>query len=305
MNGKRWQVFSGFLFPQLLGILLIWLTDQLISRSPGKTGEIALSVFVIIPLLMGMLSAFCWRKLGTSPFNPIGWSIGNTAAAIGVSAVWMREGVICLIIVSPLLLTFMLAGTMLGCRLFEKPNRLSACLIPTLLLIWIADARTPRHHEATVTDTLVVRAPAKEIWKHVLEVPPMTPSRHWLFRLGMPSPVYTKVEQAQVGGRRFCVFEGGLVLDERITVLKQDKELAFDIVGQPPHPEILGHLTLTSGRIVLHENGDGTTTMTGTSGYQLHVYPAWYYQLWSDELCREVHRSVMGHLKLLAEASPK
>jgi hypothetical protein len=302
MNSRRWQIISGFALPQLLGMLLMTLTGLLLRGVPGRQAEIVFSVFVIIPLLMGMLSAYCWRKLGATLSHYYLWSLYNTILAIVVSGFWMREGVICLIIVSPLLFTFILGGALGARGMFERPNGLNAWVVPVLLAVWIVDTRTPHHHSATVTDTLVVRAPASEIWKHVLEVPQLPPSRHWLFRLGMPSPAYTKVEEAEVGGRRLCVFEGDLVLDERITVLKPDKELAFDIVGQPAHPEILGHLTLTSGRIVLQENGDGTTTMTGTSSYQLHVYPAWYYQLWSDELCREVHRSVMGHLKTLAEA---
>ncbi len=31
------------------------------------------------------------------------------------------------------------------------------------------------------------------------------------------------------------------------------------------------------------------------------VYPSWYYNLWAEDITREVHLLVMNHIKSLAE----
>src|SRR5205823_12847157 len=125
---------------------------------------------------------------------------------------------------------------------------------------------------------------------------------YWLFRLGMPQPVRTTVAAPAVGARRDCLFDEGLTLVERITTLEPGRNLTFDIVAQPAHPEIMGHIELTRGQLLLQDNGDATTTLIGSTDYRLLAYPACYYDLWAESICRAVHRSVMGHIKRLAEA---
>lgn len=295
------SILPGFLLPNLLAPIAVWCTSALVRREPDSAAILIFSQFLLIPLMMGFLSAFCWRHLETTVGQYVGWSAINTFLGIATSYFTMREGVICLLIVSPLLFCFGLAGTLIGRNAFMRSSRLSICFVPLLLVILVIDARTPHRHETSVTDTLLVQAPPKKVWKHVVEVSEVPPSQFWLFQLGMPRPVRTVAPQARVGSQRLCVFERNMVLEERIVALEPERELTFDIVKQPDHPELLGHVTLTRGQIKLQDNGDGTTTLIGTSWYRLHVFPAWYYQLWCDHLCREIHWSVMGQMKTLAE----
>ncbi|MNY68576.1 hypothetical protein D3C86_2063640 [compost metagenome] len=78
--------------------------------------------------------------------------------------------------------------------------------------------------------------------------------------------------------------------------------MTFDIIDQPKDPEIMGHIDITKGQFLLHDNGDGTTTLTGNSWYKLHVFPTWYYDLWAESITRNVHFRVMEHVKVLSES---
>jgi len=63
----------------------------------------------------------------------------------------------------------------------------------------------------------------------------------------------------------------------------------------------MGHLSINRGQFILQDNGDGTTTVTGTSWYHLYVYPTPYFNWWTEDIVRHVHLRVMEHIKILAE----
>jgi len=80
-----------------------------------------------------------------------------------------------------------------------------------------------------------------------------------------------------------------------------NEDLVFDIVDQPRDPEIMNHLDLLRGEFKLKDNRDGTTTLTGNSWYRLYVFPSWYYDIWTQNIVRNVHTRVMEHIKELSE----
>ena len=86
-----------------------------------------------------------------------------------------------------------------------------------------------------------------------------------------------------------------------VTEYEKDSIFTFDIIEQPADPEIIGHIEIKKGKFILEENADGSTTLTGISWYGLKVYPAWYYDLWAEDITRNVHLRVMEYIKILAE----
>ena len=102
-----------------------------------------------------------------------------------------------------------------------------------------------------------------------------------------------------LAGAAVFIHEGAVCLV--IAELVPNAKLTFDIIEQPTHPEAYGHITLHRGRFVLRDNGDGTTTLIGTSWYTLHVRPLWYFDLWTSDMTRAVHLRVMHHVRRLAE----
>lgn len=292
----------GFLVPLLVAGALMGLTAWLVGLNYQTSGVFVGSSFIVIPLLMGIISAYFWKDLKLA----VGYFFLNslllTALALTGSYFFMQEGVVCLIIVSPVLLTFVYLGGIVGRALFQRVTRLKVSLIPLLLGALVVDATTPHHHNAQVTTRLRIRARPEQVWKHVVAFEPIREKpQFWLFRIGLPRPDRTTADGPFVGARRRCVFSGNLVFEERIVALEPNRRITFDITGQPAHPEILGHATLRRGQMALVDNGDGTTTLIGTSWYSLHVYPAAYYDLWATAIGRNVHTRVMRHIQWVAE----
>jgi hypothetical protein len=217
----------------------------------------------------------------------------------------MHEGVICLIIMSPLIYGLMFVGALLGRLLARrKPSTaVQASLIPLIVLAVFGEATGPKpDFSNAVTDSVTVNAPADYVWRYVLSYPENdAPPEYWLWRIGLPEPVQSVAAAPQVGAKRDCIFSGGLKFEERIIELEPNRLMTFDVTKQPDHPEVTGHFRFNRGQIRLTQNADGSTTVTATSWYQLYVRPAAYFDWWTADITRQVHFRVLNHMKALAE----
>jgi uncharacterized protein YndB with AHSA1/START domain len=228
-------------------------------------------------------------------------------ASIELVGAWifLREGVICLIILLPLILALMLFGAVLGRLLMRGAARraVNVSLIPLIVLGVFAEALGPRpDYTSAVTDSITVNAPAEYVWRYVLEYPEnRAPPEYWLWRIGLPQPIQSTVEAARVGATRVCMFDNGIAFEERITELQPDRLMVFEVTKQPDDPEVTGHFRFDRGQIQLTQNADGSTTVSATSWYHLYVRPAVYFDWWTAEITRQVHFRVLNHMKALAE----
>eukprot|EP01133_Synstelium_polycarpum_P011769 gene11769-13729_t len=300
MKFYKSDLFKGFAAANLFAFLLIGILKYTALQG---SNTLIFSIFVVIPLMMGIIASWFWRNLDFKSRTLLGNSILNGALAILFSAVFLREGVICLIIVSPLILTFIITGAFLGQRMFKKNNqKLNVSIISLLFVVFIADSLSSHDHVNMVSDEIIVKASPEKIWKNVVAFEKIKQKdQFWLFRVGMPSPMQTTVEGYHQGAGRKCIFSNGYTFDEKIVTYKPNEDLTFRITGQPLDPEIMGHIDIQQGQFLLKDNGNGTTTLTGNSWYKLHVFPLWYYDLWAESITRNVHLRVMEHIKQLSE----
>ena len=303
----RRQLWRGILFSNLLAALVFALTLLFQRVGGGGVNQLTAVTFLLLPLVMGLICAWFWQDANLRFRGRLAWTALNTMIALVLSAVVAGEGVICLLIVSPLIIACMLAGVLLGIPLFRRRNnRLNASVAGLLALLFLNDVLRHHEFEAQVVDAVVIKAPPAVVWRYVAAYEPITAKPDfWLFRLGMPRPVNSTVEGYHRGAGRKCNFSNGYVFDEVMTVYDPGKELEFVITQQPRDPEIMGHLDILKGRFLLADNGDGTTTLTGTSWYRLYVFPAWYYNLWAESITRNVHLEVMDQIRQLSEQAAR
>lgn len=302
MNPQRISIISGIFISNVLAVIVMALLKAF-SNWVGDKGVLIFSIFFIIPFLMGLLNAWLWRNFTLKISSIIGWCLISTLLLAIFSAVFLGEGYLCLIIVLPIVLTMMCCGAFIGRAMFRKKNnRLNSTVFGVLLVILIADMSSDHDANNMVSDTMIVNAPIEKVWPYVVEYDPITlKETYWLFQAGMPSPVQSTVDGHAAGAGRKCIFSNGYVFEEKMTVYKPNEELTFDIVEQPRDPEIMGHIDIVRGQFILKDNGDGTTTVIGNSWYKLYVFPAWYFNLWSESVTRNVHLRVMEHIKILSE----
>lgn len=301
MNDKvnKRDTIKGFILSNLFAFVLIGIT-KLLKPDPGI---LVYAEFVILPLLMGIISVWCWKSLNLTGKQLTGYSCLNGFLAILLSAVFLGEGAICLLIVSPLILCFVITGAFMGRTMFRKKNNyVNMSIVSLLFVLFITDSISIPHYENLVSDVVTIDASPEEVWKHVVAFDGIEEENEfWLFRIGMPMPVAATVNGYYEGAERKCIFSNGYTFDEKIVTYQPEHNLTFDIVNQPKDPEIMGHIDILKGQFLLKDNGDGTTTLTGNSWYRLYVFPVWYYDIWAESITRNVHLRVMQHIKQLSE----
>ena len=299
--------------PMLLGIfvanaiggvllfVLVWLIGA--YKNSDVTTLIAWPSFFLIPFFVGLVAAWFWRELRRT----LGWSFLDalwvTLVGLAAAAIVLREGTVCLVIVSPALYVFILCGILLG-RVWFRPDysKLSLTIFPLLALVTLGESLYHSEQLGGVTDRIVIHAPPAKVWPHLLAFPEIPDSPdYWIFRLGLPYPTQTTNGGNFVGAERQCIFSNGVVIKERVTELIPNEKLTFDVAEQPADPEAYGHITLHRGQFILQDNHDGTTTLIGSSWYTLHVRPLWYFDFWTRDMTRAVHLRVMNHIRRLSE----
>jgi hypothetical protein len=259
--------------------------------------------FILLPMAVGLVAAWLWRRLNRSLAITFLDALWVSLVGVALSAIILHEGVVCLVIALPILYLFILSGLLLGRVWFRwNPTKLQLSIFPFLFLLTLTDAFYSKDQQAMVTDEILIQATPDKVWPHVLAFPEI-PDRpdYWIFRLGLPYPTQTTNGGNFVGADRQCMFSDGIVIKERVAEFVPREKLTFDIVEQPTHPEAYGHITLHRGQFTLRDNGNGTTTLIGSSWYTLHVHPAWYFNLWTRDMTRAVHLRVMNHIRRLAE----
>lgn len=302
-GSKLGRIFLGVVVGDLAGLALIGLVAEITRRFGG--GSILPSL-VLIPMAMGIAMAWVWRPLPMRTSGVLLYCFFCTFFGLLFAALFMGEGVICLIVISPVIYGFLVAGTLLGQVFFRiRDRRIHAIVLPAIAVMIVTEPSLREPHTGVVIDEIHIAAPPAKVWPHLLAFPtiPEKPD-YWLFRLGLPYPVATTNSGNFAGADRACIFSGGAVFKERIAEFEPERVLTFDIVESPHDPELLGHLDAHRGQFFLRANSDGTTTLIGSTWYTLHVSPAAYFDWWTRQIFREVHLRVMRNAKRLAETPP-
>ena len=299
------HLILGLLAANAIGGALLFAITAFVGayREHDISALVAWPSFFLIPFLVGLISAWFWRRLNRT----LGWSfldaLWTSLVGLTAAAIILREGVVCLVIVSPALYVFILCGVLLG-RVWFRPNysKLHLTIFPLLALLTLGESVYHSEEQAVIIDKILIHAPPAKIWPHVLAFPAIPdPPEYWIFRLGLPYPTQTTNSGNFVGADRQCIFSNGIVIRERVAEFVPNEKLTFDVVEQPTDPEAYGHITLHRGQFVLRDNHDGTTTLIGSSWYTLHVRPRWYFDLWTRDMSGAVHLRVMNHIKQLSE----
>ena len=280
-------------------------TAAMLKDQPGLGMSVAALNIGLIPALIGLVAAWCWRRLPLTRGGLLLLSLWLAAVGLGAAVVVFREGIVCLLIAAPLHFGVILLALVTGHRLFsDQKGKVRVTVLPLAAFLALAEARfAPPPAPSIFTDELRIAAPPAKVWPHVVSFAPISaPADFWVFRLGLPYPIETPPGADAVGRERLCIFSGGVVFRERVVVFDPGRRLVFDIIEQPRDPELLGHLDTHRGEFELRDEGDGTTTLIGRSTYTLHTRPRWYFDWWTHYLGRAVHLRVLENVRRLAES---
>lgn len=150
------------------------------------------------------------------------------------------------------------------------------------------------------------------MWRQVVAFSELPPAKEFVFRAGIAYPVRATLAGSGVGAVRRCEFSTGPFV-EPITVWDENRHLAFDVVAQPhpmhelsPYraiqpPHFDGFFHSERGEFRLSALPGGGTRLEGTTWYTQQLWPAAYWQVWSDYLLHAIHGRVLEHIRQEAE----
>ena len=307
LPNRAWVLLLGGVAGNLAAAAMVLLNWVVSRRDDWEdfTAALGLINLAAVPLLIGGVAAWWWRRIPLSFSERCLHSLWLAGIGLAGAAVVFQEGIVCLLMAAPfywfvLLMIVIAAGWYFG----RRSDRIQVSLLPLVVVVAFVESRfAPPAAPAEFTDEIRIHAPPAAVWPHVVSFAPIpSPPDFWMFRLGLPYPVETPPGADAVGRERLCIFSQNVVFRERVTVFEPGRRLRFDIVQQPAHPELLGHFDAHWGEFELRPEPDGTTTLIGRSGYTLHTRPRWYFALWTRYLGSAVHLRVMENARRLAEA---
>jgi hypothetical protein len=280
------------------------------------------SLFVGLPFAMGFLSSLIHSFQSPITLRTSLCVANATVTLAGLLLLLTAvEGLLCLVMCAPVGLAMASIGGLLAHtvqRSFwwrpESPKLLCSVLLLLPSSMTLEHVAPPPLPLLSVTTAVTVNAPPEKVWPHVVAFPELPPPTELLFKLGIAYPIRAKIIGHGPGAIRHCVFSTGPFV-EPIEVWDEPRLLKFSVTENPEpmqewtpyreiHPAHLeGYLQSQAGQFRLEPLPDGQTRLEGTTWYHHHLWPARYWQLWSDSIIHTIHRRVLLHVKSLSETS--
>jgi uncharacterized membrane protein YhaH (DUF805 family) len=312
-RGAISSALFGVVATGALALLMSWLGTS-IFRDYGWT------IFVGLPFCMGFLSVLIYsfreeRTLGRCI------AVANaTVVLVGVGMLlFALEGVICLLMAAPIALPVAMIGGAMGYAVqknFWWRDQSSALFCSVILFVPLAmgleHAAPPVLPLLHVKSSVVINASPETVWRNVVAFAELPPPHEMIFKLGVAYPIRAVISGSGVGAVRHCNFSTGPFV-EPIEVWDEPRLLKFSVTKNPEplqewtpyreiHPVHLdGYLESRAGQFRLVPLDDTRTLLEGTTWYYHHLWPADYWQIWSDHIIHAIHLRVLDHIKKLSE----
>lgn len=280
-------------------------------------GDYGWLLFICIPLFIGFLPGYFAGKsnnLKKSEYYNLGF-ITLLTSCIGI-LIFALEGLICILMASPLLLLFVALGAHLAFKTNETKKisntnitLLVLCLSITFLSFDYINDKTATK---SATSYITIDAPIETVWHNVVSFNKIDTPLDWIFKTGLAYPIDAKIIGTGVGAVRYCNFSTGSFV-EPITTWKEPHLLQFDVEEQPipmnefnpfwdVHPPHLdGYFKSQKGEFKLISLSNGKTKLAGTTWYTIDIYPNIYWQTWTDYIVHKIHGRVLDHIKSESE----
>jgi uncharacterized membrane protein YhaH (DUF805 family) len=296
-------------------------------RETAKVALFALLVAVISSVLLVLVSTKLLGSYGLGLFVAVPFCMGFLSVLIYDSVLlpgvvlleFAMEGLGCLIMALPLALPLALLGGAIAWSIQDGIGARESTAAILILLILFPPAvmcaeyvASPEPPLLAVRTSVDIDAPPETVWRHVVSFADLPEPTEWIFRTGIAYPIRARIEGAGPGAIRRCEFSTGPFV-EPIQVWDEPRLLQFAVTQNPApmeewtpykniHPKHLDNFLVSrQGQFLLVPLPGGRTHLEGTTWYTHNLWPAAYWQVWSDFIIHRIHERVLVHIKRVAE----
>jgi hypothetical protein len=291
-----------------------------ILLSASRSGSIWFASLWFLALLPAVLCALiCYigdpdrtRSVNFYGLVPVVLSLIVCLASVFI----LHEGVICLIMVTPIWLASGWAGAfILRSQRQRRGRTLQSSFLIIPLVAALAEGQIPLPHDTiTLTRSVMVKAAPEDVWRYAVSSRDIGADEgRWTIThniIGMPRPRESTVDGVGVGAVRTAHWGDHVNFEERIVTWRPGRKLGwtFNFTNSSVQDYTDKHispdgefLTVDSGDYILRPIAPDLTEVTLTTRYvaKTHVNP--YAQLWGELMMGDIQDNVLTIIKDRAE----
>lgn len=313
---KRVAAAFAIAFAFILGVYV------LLDATQPDAALISFSFLLILPTAVAAFISYVADPLGVKPQKfhmmiPI-WLM---LAVITASVFILREGTICIVMLSPLWIAGAYLGSWLMYRFHrnrtKEANRMnaSALLLVPLLAMQIEPYIPLPQANASVSRSIIVDARPNTIWPLLEGVPDVQPDEgQWNVTqdvMGVPRPLGARLVGKGVGAARLANWSNAIKFREVINDWEPGKRIGWrfifdDLNGWAFTDRHLmpdsQYFRITTGGYALTPLKDGTTRVTLTTNYWMQTPVNGYSGLWGELFLGDIHDNLLAMIKARAES---
>lgn len=314
--GLRLALRIGFLLLLALGVYA-WSHMVGVETGPWAIGW---AVIVVLPYAIGALTQLFIYVPDTARKMPAWVSpLAVIAIVLVLGAFILREGVICIVMLTPVWMIAALFGSLSVTNLhdvFKERHRSSAFVLVLLpfAAVFLDASAPPVVERFTVSRSVVISASANQIWPYLLKLEGLAPHDGvWNITqnlLGVPRPSSAVVVGEGIGSVRQARWGENIRFEERVTDWRLDKRLAWnfafpdDSVSRYTDPHIRPdgrNLKIESGSYALTPLPGGTTRLTLETRYLARTPVNLYAAMWGELALGDIQTNILAIVKDRAE----
>lgn len=237
-----------------------------------------------------------------------------TVMAVGV------EGLICVVMMTPVFFVMALAGGALAIIVRSIRNRRmrATAFVLVLVLPYAAgplEQRIPQLQSRRVVENRIrIDADAETVWRQIIRVPAIRPEEYrttFIHRIGFPRPIEATLSHEGVGGVREASFERGVLFRETVIDWVPQRRLSFTIaVDSIPTKTLDQHVTVggeyfdvLDGTYEIVPLSADAVELRLWSTHRLSTHFNGYASLWTDFVMRQIQGNILQVVRDRAEAA--
>ncbi len=274
---------------------------------------------MVLPLCLGVAVSLALDPKGSKPWEAyLRNAAGVTAVLVVGGGILLREGLICIVLLSPIWLLFSSAGGYLVYRLhalFTERFRLNCSLLALCpILVLFVEPQAHRADQFVVARSVQIEASPAEVWPLLLGLDSISVSEgKWNITqdvLGVPRPLAAQVVGDGVGARRLASWSSDISFEEHIVSMVPGRELAWRFVFPNDsiqhridrHIEPDGrYLKIDTGSYELEELKPGVSELRLRTAYTVRTPVNHYGAVWGELMLGDIQSNILHVIKQRAE----
>ena len=290
----------------------------------SKAGSVWFASLWFLALLPALLCALICYIADPDQNRPAAFYWWIPPALVGIvdagSALFLHEGVICLIMLSPI---WIVSGWV-GAFFFRwqrqggmKRNTLQSSFLIMPLVAGVMEAHIPLpHEEELLSRSILVHATPSEIWLYAVSNHSINAEEgRWTIThniIGIPRPRGTVMKGTGVGAVRTAYWGHDINFEEQITEWTPGQALGWkfgfsntslqDYTDEHISPD--GQfLKIDSGGYMIHQISSETSLLTLNTRYIAMTHVNLYARLWGEFLLGDIEDNILAIIKNRSEAA--